>query len=176
MFSESCRQNYGAPQSENFSKAIIDEELICKEIALIKDNKSSGVDGIPAKFMKASNKFVTKPLTYIIKLIIKTCAVSDTTVFKRKGLKEECTNYSPISIFPTFSKIFENIVNFQLMKYLTDNNVINTKQYGFQPNKGTSDALVQLSQQLFEALNKKHIILGYFIDFSKASIQLIMIF
>ena len=167
--------NCGTPQPENFSIATIVEELVCKEIALIKDNKASGVDGIPAKFIKASHKFLTKPLTHIINLSIKTCAVPDamkiarvTPVFKGKGSMEECTNYRPISILPIFSKILEKVVNFQLMKYLTDNNVINTRQYGFQPNKGTNDALVQLSQQSFEALNKKHLILGIFIDFSKA--------
>ena len=101
-------------------------------------NKASGVDGIPAKFIKASNKFLTKPLTYIINLSIKTCAFPDaikiarvTPVLKGKGSKEECTNYRPMSILPIFSKILKKIVNFQLMKYLTENNIINTWQCRF---------------------------------------------
>ena len=42
------------------------------------------------------------------------------------------SNYRPISLLPSMSKIFEKVIIEQLFRYLDDNNLIHTQQYGFR--------------------------------------------
>ena len=42
------------------------------------------------------------------------------------------SNYRPISLLPSLSKIFERIVFQQLFDYMTDNNLFAIEQYGFR--------------------------------------------
>ena len=62
-----------------------------------------------------------------------------TPVFKA-GNKNEVGNYKPISFLPCFSKIFERIFSKiferilynRIFKYLTTNEILYKKQFGFQ--------------------------------------------
>ena len=55
-----------------------------------------------------------------------------------------------------------------LVDFLVQNNVINSKQFGFQKNKCTEDALIQFSGNLYRQLDNSKSTLSIFIDFSKA--------
>ena len=59
-----------------------------------------------------------------------------------------------------FSKILEKIMYSLLYKYLSDNNVLYRKQFGFQEKHSTERAIMQLEKTLYT--------LGIFIDLSKA--------
>ena len=49
-------------------------------------------------------------------------------VFKQ-GSRFACSNYRPISVLYSISKIFERCIFNQLMFYFTNNNMISSKQY-----------------------------------------------
>ena len=53
-------------------------------------------------------------------------------------------NYRPISLLEVTGKIYERIINERLMKFLEQNNKLNTNQYGFRKNKGTQTAIAKL--------------------------------
>ena len=55
----------------------------------------------------------------------------------------------------------------RLYKYLTDNNILYTKQFGFQTGDSTEHAIIQLVDQINSDLEKDQYTLGVFIDFSK---------
>ena len=61
-----------------------------------------------------------------------------TPVFKY-GDTSLMTNYRPISVLPCFSKMLERIMYNRLYKYLTKNNLLYCKQFGFQ--KGTLQSI-----------------------------------
>ena len=86
----------------------------------------------------------------------------------KNGDKFSASNYRPISILPHFSKIFEKLLQMDLVKFLTKNNIISACQYGFQENKSTNDALADLCNHLQnqKAINKTTC--GIFIDLKKA--------
>ena len=67
------------------------------------------------------------------------------------------SNYRPISVLPTLSKITEKIVYNRLNKYLTDNSILHANQFGFREKLSTSMALLELVDKLSEAADKKHI-------------------
>ena len=62
----------------------------------------------------------------------------------KKGGPTDLSNYRPISLLPTISKIFERIIHIQLQEYLNCNNLLAEQQYGFRPNHSTEYAAVKL--------------------------------
>jgi hypothetical protein len=62
-----------------------------------------------------------------------------TPLFK-KGDKQDPSNYRPISILPSLSKILEKAVHTQFYSYLTENNLISPKQFGFRLKSSTVTA------------------------------------
>ena len=84
-----------------------------------------------------------------------------TQVFKA-GKKELVSNYRPISVLPCFSKILEKIM------YLTENNLLFQKQFGFREGHSTSHAIVNLFSNIYNSFNENKFTLGVFIDLSKA--------
>ena len=62
------------------------------------------------------------------------------------GDKENVVNYRPISALPYFPKILEIIMYNRLYLYLTENNLLYKKQFGFQ--KGNSTVMLLFNSQI----------------------------
>ena len=86
----------------------------------------------------------------------------------KKGQKSDMNNYRPISLLNIFSKIFEKVVKTRLVNYMSENNILNANQYGFQKGKSTQDALTAFSKMLYNEIEKSNKVLSIFVDFSKA--------
>jgi hypothetical protein len=105
-----------------------------------KNKTSHGYDGISDKILKASAPFIISPLTYIFNKVLSTGVFPDRLKYSevqqlfKKGEKTEITNYRPISLLPSFSKIIEKIIYKRLISYLTENNLLATEQFGFRKN------------------------------------------
>ena len=84
------------------------------------------------------------------------------------GSKLIVSNYRPISILPIFSKLLEQLMQIRLVKFLYSNNIIYEHQFGFQQNKSTSLAVMDLHSKIVEAIENKKIACGVFLDFAKA--------
>ena len=65
-----------------------------------------------------------------------------TPIYKNKGSKQNFNNYRPISILAIFGKIFEKIIYKNLYSFLTSQNLIYSKQFGFRKGHSTSHALM----------------------------------
>ena len=61
----------------------------------------------------------------------------------KNSAKHEPSNYRPISVIPTVSKIFEKIIFDQLNKYVNDNNLLTSCQSGFRSLHSTVRALLE---------------------------------
>ena len=57
-------------------------------------------------------------------------------------------NYRPISVLPCFSKILERIMYNILYNHLIKNNILYSKQFGFQKGHSTEYAIIQLIGQI----------------------------
>ena len=53
------------------------------------------------------------------------------------------SNYRPISLLPTISKIVEKAIHNQLYAYMNNNNLLNDSQYGFRKNHSTEYAAME---------------------------------
>ena len=56
----------------------------------------------------------------------------------------------------------------RFFKYLTTNEILYKKQFGFQKGHSTEHAIIQLIDQINNSFEKNHFTLGIFIDLSKA--------
>ena len=66
------------------------------------------------------------------------------------------------------AKIFEKIIHNRLYKFLNKHNLISNKQFGFRKNIGTKDAILQVTKNITDGINKDEKVLGTFLDLAKA--------
>ena len=88
-------------------------------------------------------------------------------IFK-KGDKTNQSNYRPISILPTYSKIIEKVIYKQVYNYLTKYSILNNAQYGFRSGKSTTGAILRLLSFIYPSLDRGDSVISVFLDFSKA--------
>ncbi len=88
-------------------------------------------------------------------------------VFK-SGEKNNFNNYRPISLLPQFSKVLGKLFNIRLTKYIEKHNVLFSGQYGFRKNMSVSYALIQLLENITDAIDKGEYTVGIFVDLKKA--------
>ena len=53
-------------------------------------------------------------------------------------------NYRPVAIIPAFAKVFERLLNDDLIKYFENNNYFSDSQFGFPKTRSTIDAVTSL--------------------------------
>ena len=137
-------------------------------------NKSSyGVGRISNVLLKSILNEIVKPLTLIINQSFETGIFPN--AFKtlkvipiyKKGDKVNLSNYRPISILPTISKIFERVIHIQLYDFCK-NNLLCEQQYGFRSKHSTELATIKLVDYLLKNMDGNHIPGAIYLDLSKA--------
>jgi len=88
-------------------------------------------------------------------------------IFK-SGDKTLITNYRPISLLNTFSKIYEKVILRRFENFLAKNKILYDGQFGFRKHRSTQLARVSFLDKLTEALDKNEFVISLFIDLSKA--------
>ena len=84
------------------------------------------------------------------------------------GNKSVMSNYRPISILPTISKIFEKLLHKRIYEFFEKNNVIYDYQFGFRKEHSTIHAIQTAISSVITSLNSSYQTMGISIDFSKA--------
>ena len=84
------------------------------------------------------------------------------------GDKTEVGNYRPVSRLPLPGKLLERVAQANMLNFLNHHNVISEKQGGFRKGYSTSSTIADLSNVLFENMNKGLTSLAAFIDLRKA--------
>ena len=148
---ENCYSNLnGIQHSPSFMFNAFSTKEISSIIKSIKTKNTHGYDGVSTKILKISSSYITSPLTYICNKIISTGTFPDKLKFSivkpihKKGDKMNYTNYRPISILPTFSKVFEKAIYTRLSEYLINNKLLVENQYSFQKGLATDNAIFKL--------------------------------
>ena len=104
---------------------------------------------------------------YITRIII-IFKISKITSLHKKDDRTVISNYRPISLLPTMSKIIERIMHSQLHAYFNENNLIAEQQYGFRSHHSTESAALKLSDTIMCELDRSLIPFVIFLDLSKA--------
>ena len=86
----------------------------------------------------------------------------------KKGIQSSFTNYRPISLLPSISKIFEHVMTSQLIEYFTSKNLFCLQQFGFRPGHSTELAALKLVNHVITEMDNFNIPTNIYIDLSKA--------
>ena len=139
-----------------------------------KNKNSAGYDAISTTLLKHISKSISKYLSNLVNLSFNTGTFPDKLkIAKVKplfkcGKTDDPINYRPISILPTFSKVFEKAAAVRLIKYLESCNIISQSQHGFRSDHNTTTALFDACSYVYNALDSNNLVLGIFLDISKA--------
>ena len=88
-------------------------------------------------------------------------------IFK-KGDKDDITNYRPISLLPSLSKILEQLVTEDLRAHLEANHVIHDDQYGFRAKSSTAHAMYKKLVEIEKCKKEKGVLMSILVDLSRA--------
>jgi hypothetical protein len=147
---------------------------IKKIIISLRTKKSYGYDEVSIRILKLSAQFIISPLTYICNKSLNSGVFPDRLKYAivrpifKKGNKLDISNYRPISLLSTFSKVFEKVIYTRIQSHLEKYNMLVGEQYGFRANSSTEKAIYKLINDILEALNNKIIVGGLFCDLHKA--------
>ena len=67
----------------------------------------------------------------------------------------EVSNYRPVLLLTSFSKIFDTVMQRRILKHLTKCNILNTEQYGFRVGLRTDNATYKPITEILNAMNNK---------------------
>ena len=131
--------------------------------------KATGYDNIPGKIIRLAHKELSVPFANLINISLSRNVFPDimecaevSPIFKKDDnlLKG---NFRPVSILTSISKIYENVVNNQLLGHFYE--IFNDLLSAFR--KGHSCQLLLL-KDMKNALDQKHAVGALFMDLSKA--------
>ena len=138
-------------------------------------SKACGPHSIPTDIFHSIKLIVAEPLTKIINLSFVNGIYIDNLkaskvlpIYKEKGSNLDCCNYRPISLLSNINKIFEKLIHKRLYNFLLKHNCIYKYQFGFRENHSTNHALINLTEDIRDALDNHYFACGTFIDLQKA--------
>ena len=91
-----------------------------------------------------------------------------TPLYKNKGDLSDFNNYRGISVLSPFAKLFERVIQRQILDYFNSNKLFHESQHGFRSGFSCETALHELISKWRNNLNNGLINLAMFVDFKKA--------
>lgn len=172
------KQNFELHKTISVPNSLVILEVTETEVERILLNLRShcavGWDSISPQMLKASRSTLVPIITHICNLSIITGVFPSAlkkalvTPIYKNGDRDKITNYRPISVLPTLSKILERILNNNLINFLESHNIIANNQFGFRAGISTDDALIALTNSVVKQVDSKRKCIGIFLDLTKA--------
>ena len=80
----------------------------------------------------------------------------------------DLSEFRPISILPSLSKVLERLMKNQLQEFLLRNEMLYPMQSGFRPKHSTTTALLKITDDISTALDSGQVVVASLLDFRKA--------
>ena len=162
------------PVEETLTFRATNELEVTSIINSLNARKAFGPESISTNFLKLFKDELSKPISLLANIslhtsmfpnILKTANV--TPIFKNDD-PALCNNYRPISLLSNISKIFEKIIHARLSVFLSTNNILYEKQFGFRNQHSTNHALIEITEKIKQGCDSGKFVCGVFLDFQKA--------
>jgi hypothetical protein len=140
----------------------------------LKNTYSMGYDEMPAIIIKKCGQYLRKPFVHIFNLSFQSGTFPDMLKLSKiipipkSGDVRDMSNYRPISILSVFSKILEKIMCKRLNSFIGKNCILSNVQFGFRQGKSTESANHTFLNNIQEAMENKHQVVGLFLVVTKA--------
>ena len=150
----------------SFTMSPVSEANVSLLFSQLNPNKAS-LD-IPNKLIKIAARPLSAPLTLLYSesksngSVPEVLKISKVIPIYKSGLMTEAGNYRPISILSPFSKVFECLIYEQLLSFFNKKNILYKYQFGFRKGYSTEQAILETTEYLKTAIDKKYLLLVFF--------------
>ena len=148
----------------------LSEDHVAEAIAQLKSNKSDS-SGVTSEHIKFASSVIAYPLSLLFTAILRhgympKCFRDSVLVPIPKGNKDASvsSNYRPIALSSSFSKILERLILSQYRSFLSSNAL----QFGFKPGHSTTLCSATIKNVITRYTQNGSPVLGCFLDASKA--------
>lgn len=139
----------------------------------IKNKFTSGPDGVPACIIREFRDELVTPITYLINSSFDKGIFPD--LFKTTSIKpvhkkgdHNITNFRPIALCSSFSKLFEYALLNRMEDFINKFNLLSSSQHGFRTGKSTISALLDIHNSILRGIENKLCPIGVLCDMKKA--------
>ena len=126
----------------------------------MKDKLTRTPESIPAYFIKRIISVILHPLVTLFNFCIQNSFVPTqwktsliVPVYK-KGDRSNATNYRPISLTSSFSRLFESILHDKISSHLLYNSLLSSSQFGFLSQTSSCDQLLMCIHEWLVSISK----------------------
>ena len=144
-----------------------------KHLKQLKRKKAEGIDEIHNSILRDCAHKLAPSIAHIINQSLKSAQIAEdlktakvTPIFK-DGEKSKYTNYRPISVLPTISKILERCVYNQLIRHLESHNILSSQQHGLRKTRSTEIATVLFLDKIHKEMDRGSLTGALFVDPNK---------
>ena len=147
-------------------------DAVDKEVRNLNPKKATTHKNIPPKILKSNSDVCVEPLTQIFNDCIENSSFpdelkcADVTSLPKNGPSNSRTNFRPISVLPTVSKLFERIIDKQIVAYITP--FLSSLLCGFRKGYNAQHALIRLLEKFKISVDEGGKAGAVLMDLSKA--------
>ena len=137
------------------------ESELSRLISSLPNKTSCGIDNINNVLLKKISKSIIPALCKLFNKSLETgvfpesMKTAEVVPLHKGGDKSQETNYCPISLLTTLSKILEKIMYKRVYKFLNSTNQIYNKQYGFRSKHSTDQAVSEIVGKILKKRREK---------------------
>ena len=160
--------------SDDFCLSNTSEEKVLKIITNIESSKAAGLDKLSSSFLRDDANILAKPISKLCNLSISQGVFPNSRkvaklkpIFK-KNKKMDPSNYRPISLLPSISKIIERVIHDQTNAFLSGEDILYNYQSGFRGNHSTNLCLSFLTDKVLKGFDKSMLTGMILTDLQKA--------
>jgi len=136
--------------------------------------KGYGPSSIPPRIIKLIKTEISHPLSKIFNLCFSSgtfpniLKIAKVLPIHKKGSMTDFNNYRPISLLSNLDKVLEKLIYKCVYGFLSDHKILFTNQFGFRRGHSTVHTLLNMCQQVADALDEHKLACGVFVDLQKA--------
>ena len=162
------------PNPHSFMMKPTSPEEIEDIISKFNTSKKTGPNSIPQTIFQSIKKHISIPLCNMFNMSFQAgqcpnfLKISSVIPVYKKDSKLVVSNYRPISLLSNINKILEKLMFNRLYSFLESQKSIYNLQFGFRQKHSTNHALLSMTQQIKDNIDKGNLAVGVFVDFQKA--------
>ena len=146
---------FNGTEEKKLGQLVVTPEVVASKINNMKENKSTGVDGIAPKILKKTVEKMCTPLAHVFNMSLQegiiTLEWKEANIIPlfQKVSRNKSVNYRPVCLTSVICKVLETIIRDHMMDFLIKHKLINPSQHGFLKAKSC------LTNLLFFGRNNK---------------------